>query len=409
MRPRSRCTRRRPARVELEAAAVDDDRSGRERELHGRDGVGGAQPPTRTPATRTPGGTSSVAGAAVVVVVPRSSSAAVVVVVVVGPRRRRDVGDHGAGERPGGREAEHEEDDGAQTLHCASSVASAISRVVGDDPVDAERRKAAHGSGSFAVQASTGAPSRWAAATAAREQRLWCSESASARARAEAAGSRSGIAARTAAAPARVSASATAPRDAEPVARVADRDPQPGASARSDERARVGGRDERAPASSWRRTASTPRLVPRRLDVEVDADVVRARNASASSSESLARHLVQRVADAKPRARCRTRRCPRRRRPPPRATRGCSRARPRPRRGGRSRAAAGRRGAVHVRLMTTMAQSSGRSPPANPRQAASTRPRAPARGAPRSPRARRRGARCRTARARSRDSITPSV
>ena len=66
-----------------------------------------------------------------------------------------------------------------QTLHNASSVARAIcgsSETMPSTPAAASRRTVI---GSFAVQASTGAPKRCAAATAAREQSAWWSESAS--------------------------------------------------------------------------------------------------------------------------------------------------------------------------------------------------------------------------------------
>src|SRR5206468_7419880 len=100
--------------------------------------------------------------------------------------------------------AEHEEQNGVQALHGAFSVASRLfgsSLTIPSTPAAVTRRAAAS---SFTVHAKTGAPSRCAVATAVREQRVWCRVSVFARAQARSTGMRAGIAARRAAAPARV-------------------------------------------------------------------------------------------------------------------------------------------------------------------------------------------------------------
>src|SRR5207244_5099366 len=99
-------------------------------------------------------------------------------------------------------ETEHEENNDVQTLHRASSVARVISgssETIPSTPAAVTRRTPA---GSLTVHASTGAPSRCAVATAAREQSVWCSESVFARAQRRSTGTRTGIAWRSAVAPA---------------------------------------------------------------------------------------------------------------------------------------------------------------------------------------------------------------
>src|SRR5581483_739790 len=95
---------------------------------------------------------------------------------------RRDVGDHGPGERTGDREAEHEEQNGVPALHGTGSVAlkdPGSSDTIPSTPRAVNRCAEA---ASLTVQTRTGTPSRWAVATAAREQSAWWSASAFARA-----------------------------------------------------------------------------------------------------------------------------------------------------------------------------------------------------------------------------------
>ena len=97
-------------------------------------------PPTRTPATRTPFGTIPPRGGGAVCRRRggRRSRRRGVSRRHDGGRRGgrcRDVGNHGPREHTGDREAEHEEDDCVQALHGRSSVASAVSRIVGDHAV----------------------------------------------------------------------------------------------------------------------------------------------------------------------------------------------------------------------------------------------------------------------------------
>ena len=186
-------------RIEDEPAAVDDDRKRPgERRLNRGDGLCRGQPPhadardrharrhrRRTRRPRGGGGRGSRGRRR------RSRHRC----RRRGDRRRdrgRDVGDHRARERSGGCESEQEQTSCKQALHGVRSVARAIpgsSETIASTPSSSRRRTA---SGSFAVQARTGTPRRWATRTADREQSVWCRASVSARAELSSSGSRAG-------------------------------------------------------------------------------------------------------------------------------------------------------------------------------------------------------------------------
>jgi hypothetical protein len=81
-------------------------------------------------------------------------------------------------------------------------AAAGSSETIASTPAAASRSTS---SGAFAVQPSTGTPRLWAAATADGPQSVWWSARAVARERRSSGGTRTGIAARSAVAPARVS------------------------------------------------------------------------------------------------------------------------------------------------------------------------------------------------------------
>ena len=153
------------------------------------------------------------------------------------------------------------ETDCSRALHGAGSVASVSGpfRVVGDDPVDAERRR---GGGRWPGRSpSSRARARRARGrprTAAREQSVWCSESALARAQRSSTGTRTGIACRSAAAPARGQrrAGQWIRDDPETVARIADRAGQRGRDRREPPRRCARRPSRRAPAPRARAARS---------------------------------------------------------------------------------------------------------------------------------------------------------